>query len=130
MTEQVPPELQTQIVKLQQLQEQLNRLLAEKSIIDSELREINSILEELSKLPQDVTIYEIIGNLLVRKERSNVEKDLNERKELLELRAKVYQRNESNLRRQLEEVQKKVNELMAKYYPQLKGGGTSAPQKA
>lgn len=128
MTEQIPPELQTQLVKLQQLQEQLNRLLAEKSIIDSELREINSILEELSKLPQDVTIYEIIGNLLVKKERANVEKDLNERKELLELRAKVYQRNESNLRKQLEEVQKKVNELMAKYYPQFKGS-TSAPQK-
>jgi prefoldin beta subunit len=130
MTEQIPPELQTQIMKLQQLQDQLNRLLAEKSIIDSELREINTVLDELSKLPQDAVIYEIVGNLLVKKDKGSVEKNLNERKELLELRSKVYQRNETNLRRQLEEVQKKVNELLAKYYPQLRGGSGSPSQKA
>lgn len=129
MTEQIPPELQTQLIKLQQLQDQLNRLLAEKSVIDSELKEVNNVLEELAKLPQDSYVYEIVGNLLVKKDKATIEKDLNDRKELLELRSRVYQKNEANLRKQLEDVQKKVNELMAKYYPQL-AGGTQTTQKA
>ncbi len=130
MTEQIPPELQTQLIKLQQLQDQLNRLLAEKSVIDSELREVNNVLEELAKLPQDSSVYEVVGNLLIKKDKSTVEKDLNDRKELLELRSKVYQKNEANLRKQLEDVQKKVNELMAKYYPQLSTGAGQTTQKA
>lgn len=65
MTERIPPELQTELVKLQQLQDQLNRVVAEKSIIDSQLREVNKVLQELSQLPTGTTVYKIVGNLLV-----------------------------------------------------------------
>jgi hypothetical protein len=45
MTERIPPELKAEIVKLQQLQDQLNRVLTEKSVIDNQLREVNKVLQ-------------------------------------------------------------------------------------
>ncbi|WP_126449192.1 prefoldin subunit beta [Sulfodiicoccus acidiphilus] len=116
MAERVPPELQAQVVKLQQLQNQLGNLIAEKNVVESELREINRILESLSTLPADSSIYKIVGNLLVKFDKASVEKELTERKEFLEIRSKAYQRQESELRKQYESVQKKVNELVSKYY--------------
>ena len=125
MTERIPPELQTQLVKLQQLQDQLNRLLAEKNVIDSELREVNKILQELSQLAAGTPVYKIVGNLLVKTDKETIQKELDDRKELLELRSKTYQKQENLLRTQLEDLQKKVNELLSKYYPQS-GGAVKA----
>ncbi|BFH73498.1 prefoldin subunit beta [Sulfurisphaera javensis] len=125
MTERIPPELQTQLVKLQQLQDQLNRLLTEKNVIDSELREVNKILQELSQLPAGTTVYKIVGNLLVKTDKETIQKELDDRKEILELRSRTYQKQENLLRTQLEDLQKKVNELIAKYYPQS-GGAVKA----
>ncbi|ARM75918.1 prefoldin subunit beta [Acidianus manzaensis] len=128
MAEKIPPELQTQIVKLQQLQAQLDRLAYEKSVIDNELREVNKVLEELSTLSADTAIYKIVGNVLVKKDKSTIEKELNDRKEILELRSRTYQKQETLLRNQFEELQKKVNELVQRYYPQ--SGQSSVPPKA
>ncbi|EHP69438.1 MAG: prefoldin subunit beta [Metallosphaera yellowstonensis] len=128
MAERIPPELQTQLLKLQQLQSQLERLAYEKSVIEGELREVNEVLKELSNLPQDSPIYKIVGNLLVKQDRTNVQNELNERKELLELKSRTYQKQEGLLRKQFEDLQKKVNELVQKYYPQ--GGASSTPPKA
>jgi len=125
MTEKIPPELQTQLVKLQQLQDQLNRLLAEKNVIDTELREVNKILQELSQLAAGTPVYKIVGNLLIKTDKETIQKELDDRREILELRSKTYQKQENLLRTQLEDLQKKVNELLAKYYPQS-GGVTKA----
>ncbi|AEB96078.1 MAG: prefoldin subunit beta [Metallosphaera sp.] len=128
MAERIPPELQTQLLKLQQLQNQLERLTYEKSVIEGELREVNEVLKELTNIPQDAPVYKIVGNLLVKQERTNVQNELNERKELLELKSRTYQKQEGLLRKQFEDLQKKVNELVQKYYPQ--GTQGSSPPKA
>lgn len=128
MAEKLPPEVQTQLLKLQQLQSQLERLSYEKSVIDSELREVNKVLEELSTLPTDTTVYKILGNLLVKKDKSTIEKELSDRKEILELRSRTYQKQEDLLKKQFDDLQRKVNELLQRYYPQ--GGSSAVPPKA
>ncbi|BCS92064.1 prefoldin subunit beta [Metallosphaera javensis (ex Sakai et al. 2022)] len=128
MAERIPPELQTQLLKLQQLQSQLERLTYEKSVIEGELREVNEVLKELANIPQDSPVYKIVGNLLIKQDRTNVQNELNERKELLELKSRTYQKQEGLLRKQFEDLQKKVNELIQKYYPQ--GTPGASPPKA
>lgn len=128
MAEKIPPEVQTQLIKLQQLQKQLDNLTYERSVIDSELREINKILEELSKLSADTSVYKMVGNILVKKDKTAIEQELNDRKEILELRSRTYLKQESLLRKQFEDLQKNVNDLLQRYYPQLKG--SSNPPKA
>lgn len=75
MAERIPPELQTQLLKLQQLQSQLERLTYEKSVIEGELREVNEVLKELANIPQDSPVYKIVGNLLIKQDRNNVQND-------------------------------------------------------
>ncbi|HID80744.1 MAG TPA: prefoldin subunit beta, partial [Ignisphaera sp.] len=41
MAEKLPPEVQQQIVKLQQLQAQLNQVVTEKALLQQELRDIS-----------------------------------------------------------------------------------------
>ncbi len=121
MAERVPPEVQQQIVKLQQLQAQLNQILMEKSVLQQELREIERALSVLKDLPPDVEIYRATGHLLIKVKKEDAEKELNERKELIELRMKTLDKQESLIRQQLAEVQSKVSQYMASMYKSAQG---------
>jgi prefoldin beta subunit len=116
MAERVPPEIQQQAIRYQQIQAQLNQLIAEKSILEQELREINRALEVLKNVPNDAEIYRASGHLLIKINKEAAEKELNERKELLELRLKTLSRQESLLRQQLSEIQSKLSEYISLTY--------------
>jgi prefoldin beta subunit len=116
MAETVPPELQQQVIKYQQLQAQLNQVLAEKGVIEQELREINRALDVLKNVADNVEMYKSAGHLLVRVSKSDAEKELNERKELLELRLKTLSRQEALIRQQLSEIQAKLTQYASSLY--------------
>ncbi|MEM2628012.1 MAG: prefoldin subunit beta, partial [Ignisphaera sp.] len=86
MAEKIPPEVQQHAIKYQQIQTQLNQLIAEKSVLEQELREINRALEVLKNVPNDTEVYRAAGHLLIKISKEVAEKELNERKELIELR--------------------------------------------
>lgn len=112
MAEKIPPEVQQHVVRYQQVQAQLNQLIAEKSVLEQELREINRALEVLKSVPGDAEIYRATGHLLVKINKESAEKELNERKELIELRIKTLTRQEALLRQQLSEIQNKLSEYL------------------
>lgn len=116
MAERIPPEIQQQAIRYQQIQAQLNQLIAEKNILEQELREINRALEVLKKVPNDAEIYRATGHLLIKINKDSAEKELNERKELLELRLKTLSRQETLLRQQLSEIQNKLSEYLSLTY--------------
>ncbi len=114
MAERIPPEIQQQIIKLQQLQAQLNQIIAEKSVLDQDLREVQRALEVLKSLPEDAEVYRVAGHLLVRIKKSDAEKELSERKELLELRLRSLEKQESLIRQQISELQSKISKGLSK----------------
>lgn len=116
MAERVPPEVQHYAVKYQQLQNLLAQILTEKSAVETELKEVNRVLSELEKLPDDVEIYKSVGHVLVKTNKTVVQSELNERKELLELRLRALEKQEKEARRQLEGIQAKIKEIMARTY--------------
>jgi len=116
MAERLPPEVQQQAIKYQQIQSQLNQLIAEKSVLEQELREVDRALEVLKNVPDNTDIYKLAGHLLIKVTKENAEKELNERKELLELRIKTLNRQESLLRQQLSEIQNKLSQYMSSSY--------------
>ena len=116
MAERYPPELQQQAARLQQLQQQLAQILTEKTVVQTELREVNRALDVLKDLPDDAIVYKSAGHLLIKISKSNAEKELNDKKELLELRLKSLEKQESIIRSQINEVQSRINEIMARSY--------------
>ena len=75
-----------------------------------EKTEVDQTMAELQKTPDDSTIYKAIGSLLVKAEKTKVNEELVERKELLETRTTVLARQEERIRSQIKESQTKLQE--------------------
>ncbi len=116
MAERLPPDVQQQLVKLQQLQTQLNQVMTERALLQQELRDIARALDILKGIPEDAEVYRSSGHLLIRISKSDAEKELNERKELIELRLKTLDKQESLIRQQISELQSKINQAVASLY--------------
>jgi prefoldin beta subunit len=106
----LPPNVQERLLRLQQLQQTLQSILAQKQQVDMEKTEVEQTLAELQKTPDDAVIYKAIGSLLVKAEKPKVNEDLAERKSLLDTRSTVMTRQEERVRSQVKEAQTKLQE--------------------
>jgi len=106
----LPPNVQERLLRLQQLQQTLQTILAQKQQVEMEKTEVEQTLAELTKTADDAVIYKAVGSLLVKAEKTKVAEDLNERKSLLETRSTVIARQEERVRSQVKESQTKLQE--------------------
>ena len=106
----LPPNVQERLLRLQQLQQTLQSILAQKQQVDMEKSEVDQTIAELQKTADDAVIYKAIGSLLVKAEKPKVTEDLVERKELLDTRTTVLARQEERMRSQIKEAQTKLQE--------------------
>jgi prefoldin beta subunit len=112
---QLPPGLQEKVTRLQQLQNTLQQLVIQKQRVDLELNETERALKTLESVSGDSKVYRSAGAILVEKKKGDVEKELTERREFLEMRAKVLEKQETKTRERLtglqESIQKEINQL-------------------
>jgi len=113
----LPPQIQERLLRLQQLQQTLQSVLAQKQQVEIELTEIDQALNELQKMTADAVIYKAIGSLLVKAEKAKITADLNERKELLNTRATVLGKQEQRLRPQIKDLQTKLQQDLSPVSP-------------
>ncbi len=113
----LPPQVQERLLRLQQLQQTLQSVLAQKQQVEIELTEIEQALSELQKMTDDAVIYKAIGSLLVKSEKAKITADLNERKELLNTRATVLGKQEERLRPQIKDLQTKLQQDLSPVSP-------------
>lgn len=106
----LPPNVQERLLRLQQLQQTLQSIMAQKQQVDMEKNEVEQTLAELGKTQDDAIIYNNIGSLLVKTEKAKVLENLNERKSLLETRSTVINRQEERIKAQVKESQTKLQE--------------------
>ncbi len=116
----LPPQVQEQLVRLQQLQQTLQSVVAQKQQLDLELSETDKALAELEKSTDETPVYKSVGSILVKSNRQNLLTELKERKELLTTRVTVLGKQEDRTRERLKEVQEKLQE-------RLQGPKPSAP---
>jgi len=106
----LPPNVQERLLRLQQLQQTLQSILAQKQQVEMEKTEVEQTLTELQKTTDDSVIYKAIGSLLVKAEKTKVTEELAERKSLLDTRSTVMARQEERIRSQVKESQTKLQE--------------------
>ena len=104
----LPPQVQERLLRLQQLQRNLQTVLTQKQQVELENNETEQALAELETLTEKAVIYKSIGSLLVKSKKNKVEADLKERKELLNTRVQVLSKQEERLRNQLNQLQAKL----------------------
>jgi prefoldin beta subunit len=106
----LPPNVQERLLRLQQLQQTLQSILAQKQQVEMEKTEVDQTMAELQKTPDDAVVYKAIGSLLVKAEKLKVNEELTERKSLLDTRSTVMARQEERIRSQVKEAQTKLQE--------------------
>jgi prefoldin beta subunit len=102
---QLPPQVQERIQRLQQLQNTMQQLLLQKQRIEMEMVESDKALEALEEVQGDSKVYKSVGAVLVEKDKDTVVKELKERKEFLEMRAKVLKKQEDKTREKMTALQ-------------------------
>jgi len=113
LSREIPPNVQQQLLRLQQLQQTLSALLAEKQRLEAELAEINNALEELEKVDESAVVYKAVGPILVKANKDKLTVELKDKKELTETRLKILEKQDAKMRTQIESVQKDIQRIMS-----------------
>ena len=114
----LPAPVQERLLRLQQVQQGLQSVLAQKQQLELELNETEQAINELTKMDEKAVIYKSIGSLLVKAEKANVTTELTERKELLNTRIGVLGKQEERLRAQAKDLQSRLQKDLSPVSPQ------------
>ena len=98
--------MEEKIRELQLLEQNLQQTIMQRQNFQGRLMEIDNALEELEKNPKDV--YKIIGPIMVRTNKNDVEKDLKSKKEIVNLRIGNIDKNENKLKEKAKNLQEEV----------------------
>ena len=106
----LPPQVQQRLMRLQQLQQSLQGVMAQKQQLEMQLNEVEQAKTELEKLNETAVVYKSIGALLVKSEKNTVETELSERKELLKMRVDVLAKQDERIKTQVKELQEQLQQ--------------------
>jgi len=98
-------ETEEKIGRMQLLEQNVQNLLLQKQQFQSQLIEVTSALEELEKTE---TAYRIIGNIMVLSRKDELKKELQSKKEMVELRIKSIEKQEAELKGKAKDIQQEV----------------------
>ncbi|MBI4150036.1 prefoldin subunit beta [Candidatus Woesearchaeota archaeon] len=107
----VSKEMEGKISELQMMEQNLQGFLLQKQAFQSQLVEVESALSEIGKTP---TAYKIIGNIMVAADKDEVKQDLEQKKEMLTLRIKTLEKQETKIKEKASKMQSEVMEEMKK----------------
>lgn len=109
--QQLSPQLQDQISRLQQTRAQVQMLAQQRQQVELQLREVEEALKEVEAAGEKTPIYKSIGAILVKaKGKVEVKKELEGTRESLQLRKTTLEKQEGRSREKLTELQSKVEQ--------------------
>ena len=110
--QQMPPWLQEQITKMQQSQQNLQSILAQKQQDEMENTESERALEELQKANDDDQVFKFAGSILIKSDKKTLIEELEEKKELSKTKTTVLTKQEERIKSSLQEQEKKIQEML------------------
>ncbi|MFT4343379.1 MAG: prefoldin subunit [Candidatus Woesearchaeota archaeon] len=99
------------IEQLQNIEQGIQTLNAQKQQLSSRILEIDSALNELKNTDDS---YKIIGNVMVKAKASSLSKELSDKRKHTEIRINAIEKQESSLKQKAQTIQKEVMENMQK----------------
>ena len=91
------------------LQQQYQALIVEIETLKLKNKEIEEVLEELNKSNKN-EVYKLVGNVLIKKSKEEILKELNDEKEIIEIRLKSLEKNKQKIEEKLKEFKKLLEE--------------------
>jgi len=113
-------QIQNQLAQLQQLQQQAQAVMTQKTQIEGLIRETDAALRELEKSPDDAVIYKSVGELLFRADKAKLTEELKERKDMMDIRLKTMVKQEERIQGRFTQLQEQLKQSLGQMPP--KGG--------
>ena len=110
--QQIPPLVQEQLAKLQQTQQNLQSILAQKQQLEFDKLETEKALEELQKVNDDDMVFKHAGTILIKSNKKDLIEELDEKKELAKTKASLLTKQEERLKITLKEGETKIQEMI------------------
>jgi len=104
--EKINENIAKKIQELQLIEQTLQSIMMQKQTFQLELNETLSAIEELSNAKDDV--YKIVGQIMVKAKKDSLDKEMKDKKNLLELRVKNLDKQEDSLKDRLEKLREEV----------------------
>ena len=98
-------ETEKKIQQLQMLEQNLQAILMQKQQFQTQLAELESALKELGKTKE---VYKIIGNVMVSSQKEDIDKEFKQKKEILDMRIKSFEKQEETFRKKAKDIQEDV----------------------
>lgn len=108
----ISPKVQNQLAMLQQIQQQLQTILTQKTQYEMAVREANRAQEEIKDAADDTPMYMSVGTVMVQKKKDVVSAKLAEKVETLELRIKSLEKQEKMLQSKFEQLQAQIKSAL------------------
>lgn len=99
-------ETQEKIQQLQIFEQNIQNLLLQKQAFQFELNETENAIEEVKKTGEEV--YKMIGQVMLKASKQEIEKELSQKKDILGLRIKSIEKQESKLKEEVEKIRQEV----------------------
>ncbi|MCX8196786.1 MAG: prefoldin subunit beta [Candidatus Micrarchaeota archaeon] len=106
-----PEELQKNLEEFQELSRQVQVMAAQRQQLSFQVEELKIAEEIISKSTKE-TIYRAIGPILIETSKSDALADINERKELYDLRIGMLLKQEEKLRPRIEELRSELEKAL------------------
>jgi prefoldin beta subunit len=104
------PEAQQILMELQTYQQQMQTVMMQKESLSIQNMEIGKALEELGKTEYD-DVFKAVGPILIKSTKKDLNKELNEKKEMIDIRVKSLQKQEVRLKEKMKEAQERFEEI-------------------
>jgi len=110
--QQIPPWLQEQVGRLQQLQQNLQSIMGQKQHLEMEQLETERALEILKKAGDSDAVFKNAGSILIKSTKASLIAELEEKKELANTRITVLSKQETRVKENLKEAEIKIKEML------------------
>ena len=100
------------IQEMQMLEQGLHSVLVQKQAFQMELSETQSALKEIESSSDEV--FKIVGQLMIKSEKSKISRDLKNKEKLLDVRLKTLEKQESNMVEKLGSLREELTKEMKK----------------
>jgi len=110
--QQIPPWLQEQVGRLQQLQQNLQSIMGQKQHLEMEQLETERALETLKKADDNDAVFKNAGSILIKSTKVSLIAELEEKKELANTRITVLSKQETRVKENLKEAEIKIKEML------------------
>jgi prefoldin beta subunit len=111
-TEKFSPQQQQELVRLQQMQQQVEMIIQQRVNLEAQSKELELAIKELEAAGAESICYKSVGGLLIKADQSALLQESKDKKDTMEMRVKSLQNQEERIKKSFEEQRSKIQKML------------------